>query len=141
VLELSSVEGYSPCAEGFSAEAVFNTSLDIERIRNTANLLGAVVYESDIKACRVDNIIIFGEGAVVLKGKNEKELSSKRKNLEHMVRKSLLCIGCGTCLGLCKESAIELAGGKSWIDEDLCNHCGKCMSPCPAVEFKGEFKF
>lgn len=140
-MELNFVEGYTPCAEGLSMEGMFSTKLDIERVGNTMNILSGVERDEEIRACRADNMLIFEEGAVVIKGKNEEELKSKRILLGRLIRKSLYCVGCGTCLGLCEEDAIKLENGRSWIDNALCIHCGKCLSPCPAAEFKGEFRF
>ena len=47
-----------------------------------------------------------------------------------------LCTCCGTCAGLCPESAIsiqETSGGLLLpvIDEDKCTKCGVCVGVCP----------
>ena len=40
------------------------------------------------------------------------------------------CAGCGTCVRFCQFGAIELRGGRAWIDEAACMGCGVCVSKC-----------
>jgi Fe-S-cluster-containing hydrogenase component 2 len=50
------------------------------------------------------------------------------------------CIGCGTCTkGICFVNAIELSDNKAIISED-CRGCGRCIEICPndAIELKIE---
>jgi len=55
-----------------------------------------------------------------------------------------LCTGCGTCVGLCPDSAIEMIIDQKkgiyipLIDEEKCNNCGICIKVCPGheVDFK-----
>lgn len=43
-----------------------------------------------------------------------------------------LCDGCGLCVTPCAEGAIELAHGKAKvIREELCDGAGYCLSVCP----------
>jgi pyruvate formate lyase activating enzyme len=42
-----------------------------------------------------------------------------------------LCAGCGTCLQVCPEGAIELHEGKSWTNRIVCRVSGKCVEACP----------
>lgn len=43
-----------------------------------------------------------------------------------------ICVGCGTCEGVCPVSCIsEVDGGKRRIDEDMCVDCGACAGSCP----------
>lgn len=52
-----------------------------------------------------------------------------------------LCTGCGECLDICPEEAIEGEDGYiHMIDEKLCIKCGKCVPVCPegAIKFGGE---
>jgi coenzyme F420 hydrogenase subunit beta len=50
---------------------------------------------------------------------------------------SKLCVGCGACLALCPNKAIELKVTNSSIainvDHKLCLDCGLCISYCPPV--------
>jgi coenzyme F420 hydrogenase subunit beta len=60
------------------------------------------------------------------------------------VVKDGLCTGCGTCIALCPEEAIELTIDKKKgiyvpeLDEEKCNNCGVCLKVCPGheVDFK-----
>jgi NADH-quinone oxidoreductase subunit F len=52
-----------------------------------------------------------------------------------------LCTGCGECVGVCPEEAIEGKDGFIHIiDENLCTKCGECITACPeeAVKITGE---
>ena len=43
-----------------------------------------------------------------------------------------LCNGCGLCVTPCAEGAIEIVGGKARVvDEVLCDGAGFCLSVCP----------
>jgi coenzyme F420 hydrogenase subunit beta len=54
-----------------------------------------------------------------------------------------LCTGCGTCIGICPLSAIEMTKDERkgiYLPkvDDSCNECGLCLEVCPghAVDFK-----
>jgi len=65
------------------------------------------------------------------------------KNVEGMVKDSL-CLGCGTCAGICPAHAINMYIDPSEdiylpsIDNTKCDHCGICFTVCPghSVLFK-----
>ncbi|MBE0477457.1 MAG: 4Fe-4S binding protein [Coriobacteriia bacterium] len=43
-----------------------------------------------------------------------------------------LCNGCGVCVSPCAEGAIEIVGGKARvIREELCDGAGFCLGVCP----------
>ncbi|MDO4863450.1 MAG: 4Fe-4S binding protein [Ruminococcus sp.] len=46
------------------------------------------------------------------------------------------CIGCGTCLGDCPQSCIDMVGGRAVIRQQNCLHCGNCAAVCPAGAVK-----
>jgi NADH-quinone oxidoreductase subunit F len=53
----------------------------------------------------------------------------------------MICTGCGECLDVCPEEAIEGEDGFiHMIDEKLCVKCGKCVPACPegAIRCGGE---
>ena len=60
------------------------------------------------------------------------------------VVKNDLCTGCGTCIALCPNEALELTiNGKKGVyepklDAEKCNNCGTCLKVCPGheVDFK-----
>lgn len=72
--------------------------------------------------------------------------NSKIKNGKTIgsVVKDGLCTGCGTCVGLCPEEAVEMTIDYSkgiyipQLDEERCNQCGVCLAVCPGhtVDFK-----
>lgn len=43
-----------------------------------------------------------------------------------------LCNGCGQCISPCVEGALVLVDGKARVvDEDLCDGAGVCLEECP----------
>lgn len=60
------------------------------------------------------------------------------------VVKDGLCTGCGTCVGICPQLAIEMVINKPkgiyipQLDKERCNECGICFEVCPghSVDFK-----
>ena len=67
----------------------------------------------------------------------------KYENIKEVV-KDELCIGCGTCIALCPNDALELTINEKKgiylpeLDEEKCNNCGTCLKVCPGheVDFK-----
>jgi len=60
------------------------------------------------------------------------------------IKSAELCTGCGTCAGICPNSAIKMIVNSKGvyipqIDNSKCITCGKCLSICPgySVDFKG----
>ena len=53
-----------------------------------------------------------------------------------------LCTGCGTCEGICPNSAIQMRKVKGIyvpiLDAKMCNHCGICFQVCPghSIDFR-----
>ena len=68
---------------------------------------------------------------------------TKNKTITQIV-KDELCTGCGTCVSLCMEEAIELKIDEKRgiyvprLNEEKCNNCGICYKVCPGheVDFK-----
>lgn len=60
------------------------------------------------------------------------------------VVKNGLCTGCGTCVGICPNNAVEMTIDHRkgiyvpHLDKEKCNQCGLCFEVCPghAVNFK-----
>lgn len=43
-----------------------------------------------------------------------------------------ICIGCGSCVGVCPVQAIEMNDeGRAQVDPDVCISCGACVGVCP----------
>ena len=52
---------------------------------------------------------------------------------QRLAHSSARCIGCGTCLRACPESALSAADSDHdiHIDGTRCNKCGRCIDACP----------
>lgn len=42
-----------------------------------------------------------------------------------------ICIGCGACVAVCPNGAIELKDGKAEINQKKCKKCYVCIEICP----------
>jgi phosphoadenosine phosphosulfate reductase len=137
-LRLRVAEGYRPCSDGgMSTEGVFSRKLDLERVQNLMNIIGPVEYHREENIAKTGNVIVFGEGAVTIKDKDEPNLKDLRRKLEQIVVQAMLCVGCGVCTGRCKSGALSVDKRVS-IDPALCTHCGECLGACPVMRFGGE---
>ncbi len=50
---------------------------------------------------------------------------------KHIMRFTNQCTGCGSCVRVCKEKALEVIQGKTVADRHKCISCGKCVEECP----------
>jgi len=41
------------------------------------------------------------------------------------------CTGCGACIDVCPNDAIEIIDGAAQINNDKCRNCGLCIGECP----------
>ncbi|MHA1783487.1 MAG: glycyl-radical enzyme activating protein [Promethearchaeota archaeon] len=66
------------------------------------------------------------------------ESISKEKQLEWFEHK---CIGCFTCLEVCKQGALSFTEEGLRIDREKCISCGTCVNECPstALHMFGEY--
>lgn len=46
------------------------------------------------------------------------------------------CDGCGDCVEVCPEGAIQLVGGLAQINSELCTECEICVQACPSGAIK-----
>jgi len=136
-LEFRSTSGYNPCVEGLSMEGVFSRKLPMERVSNLLNALGEVTTSPDGSIAEVCSMTVFSEGPVMVRARDEEELRRKASQLREVVLRAFGCAGCGICVARCPSGALHLEG-VARIDPDRCDHCGKCLGPCPAVEFTPE---
>jgi len=72
-----------------------------------------------------------------------KAKANQGKTIIEVVRDGL-CTGCGTCVGICPNNAVEMVIDHRkgiyipQLDEEKCNNCGICYQVCPghAIDFK-----
>ncbi len=137
----TSGSGYVPCENGISLEGVFDRKLDIDRVANLLNILGEVNIDRNSDSCSINGLAdVYGEGAVVVKGKTEREVDKSAAKLKNIIIRAIECVGCGVCPGRCENDALDV-DGQVQIDETKCTHCGKCLGPCPVVDFGVEREF
>ena len=130
-------EGHSPCTGGLSVEGAFTRPLDMERVGNMLWTVGNVEALSDVPgALFVDGKIdIYPEGAIVVRGKDEKDLRKRTEAVRRAVLRAMECVGCGVCMGRCEQDAITLAEGRAFVDPERCVSCGDCSEQCPVTDF------
>ena len=134
-LTLIMQEGYSPCIKGYSAEGIFNKPLDFVAVCNLLNIIGKVDIDSEGNFCRVNDVIVMKEGAIIAKGKSPDEIKENVERVRQAVVKAMECVGCGVCIARCNKGALMLEQGHIRILPDRCIHCGDCIEPCPALSF------
>jgi phosphoadenosine phosphosulfate reductase len=134
-LEFRGTSGYNPCVEGLSMEGVFSHPLPMTRVANMLNIIGPVTTTPDMNIAEVRSMTVFSEGPVMIKASDESELREKASMLREVVFRAVNCAGCGICTARCKNGALHLEG-QVVIDPKRCDHCGACLGPCPAVNFR-----
>lgn len=136
-----SAEGYQPCAGGISIEGMFDRRLDMIRVSNLMHILGDATYDDKTDSCSFEGVDVFGEGGVVVRGKNEKEAKKLMSKVRDTILRAHLCVGCGICTGRCDQGALKLQE-QVYVDEEICLHCGECLGPCPVIGYGDrEFEF
>lgn len=139
-LRLKTASGYRPCTEGgYSLEGVFTRKLDLARVQNLLNVIGKVEYLKDENIAKAGSVIVFGEGAVSIKEKDEKAIRELSRTVEEIAIRAMFCVGCGVCIGRCRSGALSV-DGIATIDPEKCTHCGECLGPCPVLRFGNEIE-
>ncbi len=137
-LSFSMTSGYTPCrAGGVTAEGSFGTPLNLSLIEETG-LLKAIGSTSSMQGVIIvrrgeENVQVYASGTLVARGKNESSVRNLMELAEKTVRRSLLCRGCGVCVGKCVNHAIRV-NERAYINEK-CTHCARCIYTCPVVKF------
>ncbi len=127
--------GTCPCTLGFSIEGAFDRSIDIVRTANILNMIGETDLNEKEGWCTVGQVTIFDSGALIAKGKNEKEIKENIERVRRAVVKAEECVCCGICVARCSEGALRLTTDRIQIEIERCVHCGHCFEPCPAITF------
>jgi phosphoadenosine phosphosulfate reductase len=140
-LKFYSAEGYRPCDGGVSIEGMFTRSLDMKRVTNMMHILGEVTYDDKTDSLSLEDVDIFGEGGVVVKGRDEKKAKKLMKKVKETIIRAHLCVGCGICTGRCEQDALIL-DDHVILDEEKCISCRECLGPCPVIGYgDSEFEF
>jgi predicted aldo/keto reductase-like oxidoreductase len=71
------------------------------------------------------NLAIFEDRPVAA------DILAQTKQYCKKAKVTFLCKGCGQCIDLCNNGAIELIENKAMIDSDKCLLCGYCSRKCP----------
>ncbi len=139
--EFFSAEGYQPCEGGMSIEGVFSRRLDMKRAANLLNILSEVTYDDKTDSCSFSDVDVFGEGGMVVRGRDEKKTKKLMNKVKDTIIRAHLCIGCGICTGRCDSGALEV-DEQVCVDEEKCIHCEECLGPCPVIGYGDrEFEF
>lgn len=48
----------------------------------------------------------------------------------HLIHYETLCAGCGRCVSVCENNALDLSGGEVEVNHEKCALCGKCVKKC-----------
>lgn len=139
-LKLQISGSHIPCTLGIRTEGFFIGELDMRRVSNMLTILGEVDYDPEVEAAQLERFVVFKEGLVIIRAETEEKLASQAKELERVIKKAENCVACGVCLGRCENDAIVIKE-KAWIIEENCERCKKCLYPCSAADFEGEFRF
>ena len=134
-LRLRLQEGVSPCIMGYSIEGAFNRDLDIMRVANILSQLGAVEADELEGWCKVLDVRIFDNGALVAKGIDPDQIRKNVEKVRRAVVKAEECVGCGVCIARCLEGALIMERDMVLVETTKCIHCGRCTEPCPAISF------
>ncbi|MDD1746247.1 MAG: phosphoadenosine phosphosulfate reductase family protein [Methanomassiliicoccales archaeon] len=128
-------EGMSPCIMGYSVEGAFNRELDLKRVANILCQLGEVEMDDQEGWCKVLEVRIFDNGALVAKGRDPEQIRKNVEKVRRAVVKAEECVGCGVCIARCHEGALIMEQDRVLVETAKCIHCGICTEPCPAISF------
>jgi len=132
------VSGYRPCKDGSAtAEGNFDQPLDLERIEAYMRPLGTV--KSIDGALFISNsgvsAQVYATGTVTARAADKDGVTDLIIRAENSIRRGMLCVGCGVCVGVCPINAITKEGHRVSIGES-CSGCGECIGICPLVKFR-----
>jgi phosphoadenosine phosphosulfate reductase len=131
------VSGYRPCKDGSAtAEGSFDSPLDLEKLDNMLKALGPVSGMDGMLYItgNGESLQVYATGTMVSRAKDKDSARELMERAEKAVRRGMLCIGCGVCVGACPQNAI-IKDGDRVIVGDNCNACGNCIDICPLNKF------
>lgn len=83
---------------------------------------------------KVNNLIDILGNKYKISGKNitifidENNRGEEAQKIKVMIEKSINCVQCSTCLGLCEKGALNV-NGNIQVNPDYCENCSKCLIP------------
>lgn len=139
-LSFSMVAGYRPCKDGSAtAEGNFNMPLDLESIEGYLRPIGDIKGTEGMLFVSRDgeSLQVYATGTVVARAKDKDSASDLMTLAEKSIRRGMLCVGCGVCVGACPINAITKESHRVTVSE-ACTACGECVDKCPLVRFRRE---
>ncbi len=137
-LNFVSVAGYRPCKDGTAtAEGNFDKPLDLEQVNDYVRPLGDVksIDGALFVSSNGESVQVYATGTVVARSKDKDSVAELISRAEKSVRRGMLCVGCGVCIGACPINAITKESHRIMVGEN-CTACGKCIDICPLVKFQ-----
>lgn len=124
-------------ADGLRSESWTKVDVGLKHFKHVK--LGSVVREADalVSLAHFKGHMLLGFGGT-LKNLGMGLGSRSQKQLMHggAVRpefvKGVKCIGCGRCVEVCLQGAVQVHKGRARFDPDRCVGCADCIAACPA---------
>jgi phosphoadenosine phosphosulfate reductase len=131
-----SLGGFEDCEGKISLEGIFNFKFDGSRAANLLNILGEVTVDESSNSCSIgEDITLFFNGTLSIKGDSKEQIQKKLKQIHNILIRSNDCVQCGICVSRCPENVITVDEGLN-LDPLKCNHCKKCLGPCTVIDFE-----
>lgn len=48
------------------------------------------------------------------------------------------CLGCGGCISVCPQDAIDMQSNYAFVNKEKCINCGICIQTCPVAAISSE---